>query len=178
MHAAFARAAVGLPMVIGAFPGAVAKEDWAFIAGTTRPVANAVAVLPVAVGKKAGTVDGAPTPVAKASKECSLVTADVAAPTEVVAKPAPFTKVPGPFHPTSVGMEIIGTNVGDRDRSCEEHSKCGEVMAEDVVVHLQKVQIQVEGWEEMAIATYWVTDGINCCRVGFLYCHMVRQATH
>jgi hypothetical protein len=28
----------------------------------------------------------------------------------------------------------------------------------------------------MAIAAYWVMDGVNCCRVGFLHPHMVRQA--
>jgi hypothetical protein len=167
--------------------------------------------LPTAVAKKAGTVDGAPMPVAntskapvaretkvskecspalavantfmvlvgreaKASKECSLAMADVAAPTEVAAVPAPVATAPGPFHPTGVVVEIIGTEVGDRGRSCEEHSNCGEAMAKDVVVPLQKVQIQVDGWEEMAIAAYWVTNGINCCHVSFLQRHMVRQA--
>jgi hypothetical protein len=96
----------------------------------------------------------------------------------VVATPAPVVKGPGPFYLTGVVVEIIGTEVGDRGRSCEEHSKCGEVMAKDVVVCLWKVQIQVEGREETAIAAYWVMDGINCCRIGFLPCHMVRQAAH
>ncbi len=110
-------------------------------------MANAVAALPVAVGKKAGTANGASALVAKAWKECSPVTADVAAPAEVVAAAAPVAKVPGPFHPTGVVVEIVGTDVDDRGRSCEEHSKCGEVMAEDMVVRLWKVQIQVEGQE-------------------------------
>ncbi len=44
------------------------------------------------------------------------------------------------------------------------------------MVNLWKVQIQVEGREEMAIAAYWVTDGVNRCHVGFLQCHMVKQA--
>jgi len=104
--------------------------------------------------KKAGTVDGTPALVAKASKECSPETADVALPVEVIAVPAPVAKVPGPFHPNGVVVEIIRTNVGDWVHSCEEHSKCSEVMAEDVVVHLRKVQIQVEGREETAIAAY------------------------
>jgi hypothetical protein len=51
-HAAFAWAAVGLPTVIGALPAVAAKKDWALIAGTPEPVANAVAALPVVVGKK------------------------------------------------------------------------------------------------------------------------------
>ncbi len=142
-----------------------------------KPVATAVAALPTAVGKKAGTVDCAPAPVAKAPKECSLATADIAVPTKVVAAPAPVTKAPGPFHPTGVVVEIVGTEVGDQGRSCEEHpNNCGKVLAEDVVVRLRKVQIQVAGQEETAIAAYWVTDGINRCCVRFLPCHMVKQA--
>ncbi len=176
-HAALADAMSGIPSVIGALPAAQAKKDWAKIAGAPEPVANAVAALPAAVGKKAGTANGAPTPVGKASKECSPATADIAVPAKVVAAPAPVTKAPGPFYPTGVVVEIVGTEVGDRSRSCEEHpNNCGEVLAEDVVVCLRKVQIQVEGREEMAIAAYWVTDSVDCCHVGFLPCHMVKQA--
>ncbi len=128
-------------------------------------------------GKKAGTDDGAPAPVAKASKECSPETADIATPAKVVAAPAPVTKASGPFHPTGVVVEIVGKEVSDRGRSCEEHpNNCGEVLAEDVVVRLPKVQIQVEGQEETAIAAYWLTDGVDCCHVGFLPRHMVKQA--
>ncbi len=54
-------------------------KAWAKIAGAPKPVENAVAALPAAVGKKAGTVDCAPTPVVKASKEYSTATADIAA---------------------------------------------------------------------------------------------------
>jgi hypothetical protein len=180
----------GIPSVVGALPAAQAKKDWAKIAGAPKPVATAVAALPAAVGKKAGTVDCAPAPVAKALKECSPATADIAAPAKVVAAPAPVTKVPGPFRPTGVVVEIVGTEVGDRGCSCEEHpNNCGKVLAEDVVMHLWKVQIQVEGWEETAkiqvegreetaIAAYWVTDSVNCCCVGFLPRHMVKQAGH
>jgi hypothetical protein len=50
------------------------------------------------------------------------------------------------------------------------------VMGEDVVVRLWKVQIQVEGREETATAAYWVTYGVDRCRVGFLQRHMVKQA--
>ncbi len=63
-----------------------------------------------------------------------------------------------PTHPSSVVVEIVGTERGDQGRSCEEnHINCGEVLGEDVVVHLRKVQILVEGKEE-----------IDRCRVGFL----------
>jgi hypothetical protein len=100
--------------------------------------------------------------------------ADIAVHMEVVAVPAPVTKALGPFHPTSVVVEIVATEVGDRCGSCEEHSNCCEVMAEDVVVRLRKVKIQVQ--EETAIAAYWVMDGVGCCHVGILQRHMVRQA--
>jgi hypothetical protein len=150
----------------------------------------AVAALPLAVAKMTGTDVGTPTPAgkklkapvgreAKASKKCALAMADVAAPAEVVAAPAPVKKVPGPFHPSGVVVEIVGTEMGDQSRSCEEHaSNCGKVMAEDVVVRLWKVQIQVEVMDKMVITTYWVMDGVDCCHVGFLPCHMVRHATH
>jgi hypothetical protein len=154
-HAALADVMSGIPSVIGALPAAQAKKDWAKITGAPKPVANAVTALPVVVGKKAGTVDGTPAPVAKALKECSPATADIAAPAKVVAAPAPVTKAPGPFHLTSVVVEIVGMEVGDQGCSCEEHpNNCGEVLAKDVVVRLWKVQIQVEGWEETAIAAY------------------------
>jgi hypothetical protein len=81
------------------------------------------------------------------------------------------------FHPTGVVVEIVGTEMSDQGRSCEEHlTNCGEVMANDVVVRLRKVQIMVEGREEMAITAIWINDGINRCRVGFLPCHMVAHA--
>ncbi len=74
-------------------------------------------------------------------------------------------------------MEIVGTKVGDQGSSCEEHpNNCGKVLAKDVVVHLWKVQIQVEGREETAITAYWVTNGVDPCHVGFLPRHMAKQA--
>ncbi len=94
---------------------------------------------------------------AQALKECSQEMADFIVPTEVVAAPAPVMKVPGPFHPTGVVVKIVGTEMDDQGRSCEKHSNCGEVMAKNVVLCLQKVQIQVEGQEKMVIAAYWIT---------------------
>ena len=64
-------------------------------------------------------------------------------------------------HPPGIVVEIVGTLMGDRGRSCEEHSVCGSVLEEDMVVRLWKVQILVDGFEETAIACYWVTDGIE-----------------
>ncbi len=83
------------------------------------------------------------------------------------------------FHPSGIVVEIIGTEANDQGRSCEEHPiNCGEVLEPDVVVRLRKVQLMVEvkGREETAIAAIWVTDGMDCCRVGFLPRHMVKHA--
>jgi hypothetical protein len=49
-------------------------------------------------------------------------------------------------------------------------------MVNDVVVHLQKVQIMVEGREETVITAVLINDRIDCCRVRFLPCHMVAHA--
>jgi hypothetical protein len=66
------------------------------------------------------------------------------------------------YHPTGVVLEIIGTDVSDQGRSCEEHVCCGrDVLQEDVVVRLRKTMIEVNGKEEMAIEAVWVTDGCD-----------------
>ena len=38
------------------------------------------------------------------------------------------------------------------------------------------MQLMVKGKEEMVIAEIWVMDRIDCCRVGFVPCHMVKHA--
>ncbi len=80
-------------------------------------------------------------------------------------------------HPIGETVEIVGIEVGDRGHSCEEHTVCGSVVDCDVVVHLRRVQVVVDGKEESAVAAYWVTDGIDRCRVGFLPRHMVKHAS-
>jgi hypothetical protein len=79
--------------------------------------------------------------------------------------------------PDPIVINIVGLEADDRGRSCEEHEVCGVVMQEDVVVRLRKVQVLVDGKEETAIAAYWITDGTERCRVGFLQRHMVKYAT-
>ncbi len=38
------------------------------------------------------------------------------------------------YHPPSIVVEIVGTDAGDRGRTCEEHpDNCGVVLEEDVV---------------------------------------------
>ncbi len=39
-----------------------------------------------------------------------------------------------------------------------------------------KIHIKVDGHEETAIGCFWVADGIDCCCVGFLKCHMLEHA--
>ena len=53
-------------------------------------------------------------------------------------------------------------------QSCEEHPICGEVVIEDVVLHLRKVQVLINQQEENAVAAFWVLDGIDCCHIGNL----------
>ena len=81
-------------------------------------------------------------------------------------------------HPTGITVEVVGIAMGDRGRSCEEHDVCGTVVEEDTLLRLRKEQILVDGQEETAISCYWVTDGIDRCRVGFLKRHMVKHAGH
>ncbi len=116
---------------------------------------------------------------AKVAKDSALVMADVAKPVLVPVAKAKVAKknMPGPFHPYGVVVEIVGMVMGDQGHSCEEHpNNCGKVLAGNMVVHLRKVQIVVDGCKEMAIAAYWVSEGIDRCNVGFLPRHMVKQA--
>jgi hypothetical protein len=81
-----------------------------------------------------------------------------------------------PFHPCGITVEVVGIARGDRGRSCEEHDVCGAVLQEDSVVRIRHVQITGEmGKEESALAVYWISHGIDCCRVGFLPRHLVKQ---
>jgi hypothetical protein len=81
------------------------------------------------------------------------------------------------FHPPSIVVEIVGTEANDQGRSCKEHPfNCSKVLEPDVVVRLWKVQVMVEEREETTIAAVWVNDRMDCCRIGFLPCHMVKHA--
>ena len=81
-----------------------------------------------------------------------------------------------PTHLSGIVVEVVGIKMGDRGRSCEEHSVCGEVVEEDTWLRLGRVQIEVDGHKETAIACIWVTNGIDRCCVGFLKCHMLKHA--
>ena len=72
------------------------------------------------------------------------------------------------YHPHGDTVKIVGVNSQTNGRSCEEHCICGEVVIEDVVLHLRKVQVQMNQQEQSAIAAFWVSDGIDHCHVGYL----------
>ena len=72
------------------------------------------------------------------------------------------------YHPRGDTVEIVGVNSPTNGQSCEEHHICGEVVIEYVVLHLRKVQVQMNQQEQSAIAAFWVSNGIDCCRIGYL----------
>ena len=71
-------------------------------------------------------------------------------------------------HPWGRTVEILGIQLPRNGRSCEEHHICGHVLQEDSVVCFRKVQVLIDGKEESAIAAFWVSDGVDRCRVGYL----------
>ena len=80
-------------------------------------------------------------------------------------------------HPTGITVEIVGIEANSNGRSCYQHDVCGELVEEDVVLRLRKVQILNSlGIEETAIAAYHVSDGIDQYCVGFLQRHFVAHA--
>ena len=72
------------------------------------------------------------------------------------------------YHPHGDTVEIVGVNSPTNRRPCEEHRICGEVVIEDVVLRLRKIQVQMNQQEQSAIAAFWVSNGIDHCRVGYL----------
>ena len=80
-----------------------------------------------------------------------------------------------PYHPSGILVDIVGINASDKGRSCEEHANCGSVLKIDTLVRFRFVQIWCNEQEETALAVYWVTDGIDRCRVGFLPCHLLKH---
>ena len=77
---------------------------------------------------------------------------------------------------TDCVVDIVGIGIGDRGRSCEEHTICGRVLQPDVLVRLLKEEIMVDGHIETSISVYWVTDSVKRCRVGFLTRFMIPYA--
>ena len=70
------------------------------------------------------------------------------------------------YHPCGDTVEIVGVNSPANGRSCEEHPICGEVVIEDMVLCLRKVQVLINQQEESAVMAFLVLDGIDCCHIG------------
>ena len=71
------------------------------------------------------------------------------------------------YHPLGDTVEIVGVNSPTNGQSCEEHRICGEVVIEDAVLCLRKVQVQINQQEQSATAAFWVSDGIDRCCIGY-----------
>ena len=72
-------------------------------------------------------------------------------------------------HPSWIIVDVVGIEEPSRGRSCEVHDTCGDIVAVDTIVLFRAVQLICDqGKEETAITYYWVTNGIDRCRVGFL----------
>ncbi len=79
-------------------------------------------------------------------------------------------------HPSGIILDVVGTAGTDRGRSCKEHTCCSDVLENNVLVKLRCEKILVPDniarqgkmKEEMAVTVNWVSDGIDCCHVGFL----------
>ena len=71
-------------------------------------------------------------------------------------------------HPWGQTVKILGIQSPRNGCSCEEHPICGCVLQEDSIVCFRKVQVLIDGKEESAIAAFWVSDGVDRCRVGYL----------
>ena len=65
-------------------------------------------------------------------------------------------------------VEIFGIESPTNGRCCEEHTSCGAVLTDDCVVRFRKTQVIVNEKEESAIVAFWVSDGVDRCRIGFL----------
>ncbi len=70
-------------------------------------------------------------------------------------------------------LGLLAPTVG---AACKEHGCCGDVLENDTLNKLRHEQILVPDniagqgkiKEEMAITINWVSDEIDCCRIGFL----------
>jgi hypothetical protein len=80
-------------------------------------------------------------------------------------------------HPSGLVVDVLGIKEPGRGRSCEWHEVCGAALEIDSVVRFRSVQIEADGKdkEEAAIAVYWISDGIDRCRVGFLGRHLIKH---
>jgi hypothetical protein len=91
-----------------------------------------------APANKAAAKGSAPTP----AKAAAMVSAPT--PTQAVAK-ADAGLPSEPFHPPSIVVKIVGIEMDDQGNLCREHINCSMVLDDDMVVHLWKAQLIIEG---------------------------------
>ena len=69
---------------------------------------------------------------------------------------------------TDIAELIVSINVSDSGQSCENHEHCGIVVTEYVKLRVRQEHIITMKGSNAAIDIYWVTDGTNKCKLGFL----------
>ena len=81
-----------------------------------------------------------------------------------------------PSHPTSIVVNIIGTEETSQGRTCDDgKTACGSLLVTDSLVQFYEVQLVIDGVEETALAVYLVFKGIDRCGVGFLRRFLVKH---
>ncbi len=78
----------------------------------------------------------------------------------------------------AVSVDIVGTEEGNRGRSCHIHSHCGQVLDVGSVVCVKLERNFFKGSTKPTLACYWVHDGFAQCKVGFLPHHLVAHAAN
>jgi hypothetical protein len=80
-------------------------------------------------------------------------------------------------HPQGNTVEVVGLSACSSGRNCEEHTTCGIVVQPDVVLRVRRVAVDTDdGRHVNALAVYWVSDGVDRCRVGFLPKHLLKHS--
>jgi hypothetical protein len=113
--------------------------------------------------------------------KCQAVTT---APVPVVAAASACASAPS-RHPRGIILDVVGTTGTNRGRSCKEHACCSNILQNNVLVKLRREQIlktdAMAGGgkmkEETAITVNWVSNGTDCCQVGFLPRAFVMQGS-
>ena len=78
-------------------------------------------------------------------------------------------------HQSGITGDIVGIDASDSGRSCHVHKCCDSVIAPDVVVCFQAVQLlQDNGEKVVALAAHHMTGGVDGCHLGFLQRHLLR----
>jgi hypothetical protein len=118
----------------------------------------------------------------KGGKYCTMCAAAHTKRQVVAVAPSPVVAMdsvcaPDPSrHPSGIILDVVGTAGIDRGCSCKEHICCGNILENNVLVKLWGKQILepdaiAKGGkmkEKTAITIKCVSNGIDCCCIGFL----------